>query len=115
MLRLRKGILGRTDDMLTIRGNNIYPSTLEELIRQFPAVAEYRIQVRHHKSMQQIQIEIEAHPEADASGKGAELPTKIAQAFKDRFNFQVNVLSAPAGTLPRFEMKGNRFFRVVDE
>jgi phenylacetate-CoA ligase len=43
LLRLAGGILGRSDDMLTIRGNNFYPSALEEWLRQIPNIAEYRM------------------------------------------------------------------------
>ncbi|MBM4077769.1 MAG: phenylacetate--CoA ligase, partial [Planctomycetes bacterium] len=43
LLRLKGGILGRIDDMLIIRGNNLFPSSLEAIIREFPEVIEYRI------------------------------------------------------------------------
>ncbi len=45
-LHLEGGILGRSDDMLTIRGNNVFPSSLEAILRQFAEVAEYRVEVR---------------------------------------------------------------------
>ncbi|HTI51314.1 MAG TPA: AMP-binding protein, partial [Planctomycetaceae bacterium] len=58
-LYLPGGILGRTDDMLTIRGNNLYPSALEDAIRGFSDVAEFRIELRTVKAMQHIRIELE--------------------------------------------------------
>src|SRR5581483_9005322 len=50
-LRLEGGILGRTDDMIHLRGNNVYPSALEALIRRFPEVVEYRLEVDQSKSL----------------------------------------------------------------
>ena len=51
LLYLAGGTLGRTDEMLTIRGNNLYPSALEDMIRQFDGVAEFRVEVRSIKAM----------------------------------------------------------------
>jgi phenylacetate-CoA ligase len=107
LLRLKGGILSRTDDMLTIRGNNIYPTVLEDLIRQFADVAEYRITVVSRKAMQHVQIEFEA---VEAS-RSAELADGLERSIKDRLNFQAEVRAVPAGSLPRFEMKGRRFVR----
>ena len=113
LLRLAGGILGRSDDMLTIRGNNFYPSALEEWVRQIPHIAEYRITVRDHKSMQHVHVEIEP----DAASQGPEalavLIEQVSQMFKSRLNFQVQVTAAATGVLPRFEMKGKRFHREV--
>ena len=44
-MRLAGGILGRTDDMIAIRGNNVYPSALENVLRKFAEVAEYRVTI----------------------------------------------------------------------
>lgn len=107
--RLRGGIIGRTDEMLMIRGNNLYPSALEELIRRFPAVAEYRIEVRQQRAMSHVRIEIEPH----ADGAAAELLARIGQTIKERLNFQAELVAAAPGSLPRFELKGKRFFRIV--
>lgn len=112
LLWLDGGILGRTDDMLTIRGNNFYPAALEDIIRQFADVAEYRIEVRSVKSMQHVRIEIEPAASVAASGEGGRLVQQIAELIKNHWNFQAEVVESPPGTLPRFEMKGRRFFRV---
>lgn len=114
LLRLEGGILGRLDDMLTIRGNNFYPSALEDIIRQFAAVAEYRIEVRSVKSMQHLKIEIEPLAATEPGDAGG-LASQIAALIKDRWNFQAQVVEVPPGSLPRFELKGRRFFRVEGE
>ena len=114
-LRLEGGILGRTDEMLTIRGNNFYPAALEEIIRQVDGVAEYRIEVRSVKSMQHLRIQIEPSPDLPGTGTGARLAAQIAGLIKDRWNFQAEVESVATGSLPRFEMKGRRFFRIEEK
>ena len=115
LLRLEGGIRGRCDDMLTIRGNNFYPSALEELIRQFSAVAEYRIEVRTRKAMHEVRIEVEPTPEADRLAQSAELAAQIAHLVKDRLNFHAEVRAVACGSLPRFEMKGRRTVRVIED
>ena len=62
-LALEGGILGRTDDMLVVRGVNIYPSTVEDLMRSFPDVAEYRVEVRTAHALPELQVQVEPTPE----------------------------------------------------
>jgi phenylacetate-CoA ligase len=108
LLRLKGGILGRLDDMVTIRGNNVFPSSIEGILREFSEIAEYRIDVETHRAMQHIKITIEPH-----SGTSAEpLTEKVGRTIRDRLHFQAEVVDAPPGTLPRFEMKSRRFFRA---
>ena len=108
LLRLAGGILGRVDEMLTIRGNNVYPSVLEELVRQQPGVAEFRVFVRNERAMQQLRVEVE--PVAECVGPAVDrLVDDVARAIRERFHFRAEV-EATTG-LPRFEMKARRFFR----
>jgi phenylacetate-CoA ligase len=113
LLRLAGGILGRSDDMLTIRGNNFYPSALEEWLRQIPNIAEYRITVHDHKAMQHVRVEVEPAAAAQSPESAAILQTQVVQMFKTRLNFQVEVIMTEPRALPRFEMKGKRFHRVT--
>ncbi|WP_166826839.1 phenylacetate--CoA ligase family protein [Thalassoroseus pseudoceratinae] len=107
-LHLEGGILGRADDMVTIRGNNVFPSSLEAILREFDAVAEYRIEVREVRSMHHLKLEIEPTPETNPDT----LIGQVARTIKDRLNFQAEVLAVPVGSLPRFELKGRRFTKV---
>ena len=107
LARLKDGILGRVDDMVSIRGNNVYPSSIEEALRSFIGIAEYRITVVTRRAMQQLKIELEPIAGADA----ASLVAAVDDAIRKRFNFRAEVASVPAGSLPRFELKGRRFFR----
>lgn len=113
LLRLAGGILGRTDDMLTIRGNNVYPSALEDWIRQIPRIAEYRITVRDQKAMQHVQIEVEPEAAVQTESETEQIIKEVIQLFRSRLNFQVDVQAVPTGTLPRFEMKGKRFHKLT--
>jgi phenylacetate-CoA ligase len=110
-LFLEGGILGRTDEMLTIRGNNLYPAALEDVIRNFDGIAEFRIELRTVKAMQHVKIEIE--PAAALAAKEIDaLIAQITETIKNRWQFQAEVVSVSPGSLPRFEMKGRRFVRV---
>jgi len=93
------GILGRADDMLHVRGNNVYPGSIEAIVRKFPEVAEYRLIVDHAGPLPDLAIEVEA------SSATAEA---VARAVRDELLFRVEVLAVAAGSLPRFELKARR-------
>ncbi|HXG12022.1 MAG TPA: AMP-binding protein [Gemmataceae bacterium] len=107
LLRLEGGILGRTDDMIHFRGNNVYPAALEGVIRRFAEVAEYRIEVDQSGSLPVLRIELEPVSEARADS----LVAQVDQAIRDEFLFRAEVRAVPPGTLPRFEMKARRITR----
>ena len=104
-LRLEGGILGRTDDMIHLRGNNLYPSALEEILRRFPEVAEYRVEVDHSGPLAALRVEVE--PAAGAAPDG--IADRVGRAIRDELLFRAEVRAVPAGSLPRFEMKAKRF------
>ena len=107
LLRLEGGILGRTDDMIHLRGNNLYPSTLEAIIRRFPEVAEYRVEVHDCESLAALRIELEPVDQASATN----LAQRVGRAIRDELLFRAEIATVPAGTLPRFEMKAKRFVK----
>jgi phenylacetate-CoA ligase len=115
LLRLEGGILGRADDMMTIRGNNVFPSSVDAILREFEHVAEYRMNFTTHREMNHLRIEVE--PVAEVAGTGAErsLLESIGRAIKDRMNFQAEIVPVAPDTLPRFELKGRRFHRHSEE
>lgn len=112
LLRLEGGILGRSDDMITIRGNNVFPSSLEAVLREFPEIAEYRATVSKRASMHHMKLEIEPTPAIHAAGESAinDLVKKCDQNIKMRLNFHAEISIVEPNALPRFEMKGKRFF-----
>ncbi|MCH8963503.1 MAG: AMP-binding protein [Planctomycetes bacterium] len=103
--RIEGGVLGRVDDMLIIRGNNVFPHTIEDLLREFPEVAEFRITVRQPGALAELRIEVEPLPDA-ATGN---LTERIRSVFVDRLHFKPTVNLVNPGCLPRFEMKAGRF------
>ncbi len=111
LLHLAGGILGRIDDMLTIRGNNIYPAALEDIIRQVDGVAEFRIELHTVKAMQHIRLEIEPNAGLGASDVTS-LVAQIGDTIKTRWHFQAEVVAVAPGSLPRFDMKARRFVRL---
>ena len=104
--RLEGGILGRADDMVNIRGVNVYPVGIESVVRRLPEVVEFRSVVSRHGSMRSLRLEIEVAPEFEDSNAVA---SRVAYHLREALGLSVNVLVVESGTLPRFEMKANRF------
>jgi phenylacetate-CoA ligase len=97
---LEGGVLGRTDDMLIVRGVNVFPSSLEQILRAFPEVIEYRVTVQRDGTMDQIVAEVEDRLDD---------PQRIRRELQLRLGLKVEVRCVPVGSLPRFEGKGKRF------
>ncbi len=112
--RVEGGVVGRFDDMLFVRGNNVFPSAVEGILREFDDVAEYRLIVDSTGSLTELQIEIELKPDAKANGStdvkvnGSKLVMDVEAAVRDRLHFRPIVSLAPLGSLPRSEMKSKR-------
>jgi phenylacetate-CoA ligase len=106
-VRLDGGIRGRTDDMIHLRGNNLHPSALEAVIRRFPEVAEYRVEVDLSEPLAALRVEVEPVPAA----VGAELAERVGRAIRDELLFRAEVLPVLPGSLPRFEMKARRIVK----
>jgi phenylacetate-CoA ligase len=105
-LALEGGILGRTDDMVVVRGVNLYPSAVEEVLRGLGDVAEYQVQVDNSSSLTQAHVTIEPLPSTpDPAG----LARRAETALQVAFSLHIPVTVAPTGTLPRFEMKATRW------
>jgi len=104
--RLAGGILGRADDMVNIRGVNVYPVGIESVVRRLPEVVEFRSVVSRQGSMRSLRLEIEVAPEFEDSNAVA---SRVAYHLREALGLSVNVLVVESGTLPRFEMKANRF------
>jgi len=105
---LAGGVLGRTDDMMIIRGVNIFPTSVEQILRSFPEVVEYRLTAFKEASMDQLKIEIELVPES-GEAIGQQSASVIQQALQVQLGLRIDVQSVGANELPRFEAKGKRF------
>lgn len=108
-LALEGGILGRTDDMVCIRGVNVYPGSVEEILRAHGGVAEYQVLVSRTGSLAEISIKAEPlAPVADAAMFAGELERALQMAF----NLRIPVTVVAPGSLPRFEMKAKRWVQT---
>src|SRR5262249_6454207 len=103
-LRLAGGVLGRTDDMIHLRGNNLYPAALEAVVRRFAEVAEYRVTVDRTGPLVGLRLEVEPLPAACGTG----LAERVGRAVRDELFFRPEVVEVAPDTLPRFEMKAKR-------
>jgi phenylacetate-CoA ligase len=103
---LQGGILGRTDDMVTIRGVNLYPAAFEEIVRSCQGVGEYRVVIEKRRELAEVALEIEASPDCqDPSTLGERLRKMLGTAL----TLRIPVSVVPTGSLPRFEMKAKRW------
>ena len=106
--RFDGGLLGRTDDMFTIRGVNVYPTAIENIIRQFPAIDEFQVTVRTRQEMRRLEVQIEVHSGSDAE----QVRARVEQAIYSALSLRPMVTVAAPGALARFEMKARRFERL---
>ncbi len=101
-LMLPGGVLGRADDMLIVRGVNVYPSALANILHRFPEVTEYRVIVTKSGPLDEIALQVECP---------ATLISTIQEEMRVALNLRVPIEPVELGTLPRFELKAKR---VVD-
>jgi len=101
--KLAGGITGRVDDMFTVRGVNLYPSQVEDIVRRHAGMAEFVIERRRVEHMDEVTLAVE-----DDGGTTVErLEADLRQALGVRLGCRI----VPAGSLPRAELKSKR---VVD-
>lgn len=107
-------ITGRTDDMLIIRGINVFPSQVEHTLMQIPEVGDqYMIFVDRQGALDIMTLQVEIRPEAfsDKVEDMVRLKKRISGEMKKYLNIAVNVELMDPGSLPRFEGKAKR---VID-
>ncbi len=110
---LEGGILARVDDMVVVRGVNLYPSAVDEVVRRLGGVAEYRVSLHCSGALTEITVEVEA-AEAGANGElPADLSRRLEAAFRGAFQLRIPVTVVDSGSLPRFELKAKRWRRLV--
>ncbi|MBR6483708.1 MAG: phenylacetate--CoA ligase [Clostridiales bacterium] len=102
-------ITGRTDDMMKIKGVNVFPSQIEEVLKTFPELSsEYQIRISHLDGRDTMRIYVETTGEYDFDA----LSKKIAEKVKSKIGFTPIVKVVELGLLPRSEKKTKR---VIDE
>jgi phenylacetate-CoA ligase len=110
LARIKGGVLGRADDMLIVRGVNLYPSAIDNLLRALPFVVEYEVEIRRVAGMDDLLLKIEATDDQPF----ARMEQAVLAAFRSQLNIRVSVQPAAPGSLPRYEFKARRYKRVTE-
>jgi len=105
---LERGILGRADDMVVVRGVNVYPSAVEDIVRSFAGVAEYQVELSSRQALPEMSLQVEPTPDCTDV---ADLVRRLERGFETALSLRVPITLVPVGTLPRFEMKGTRWIK----
>ena len=95
--------------MVIVRGVNLYPSAVENVVRRFPEVEEFRVVVKTVEEMDEVLVTIEV------SGDDVEqerVRGELQVALGDSFGLRLPVELAEAGALPRPEFKANRWMKM---
>jgi phenylacetate-CoA ligase len=108
LARIEGGVLGRADDMLIVRGVNVFPGAIDNLMRGVPQVVEYEVEVRRRQALDDLLIRVETAPGEDFEAVAAVL----RGGFRSNLGIRVAFASVEAGSLPRYELKARRFKRI---
>jgi phenylacetate-CoA ligase len=103
-LILDGGIFSRVDDMVVIRGVNIYPSAIEAVVRHFPEVLEFMVEQRKVDAMDEIELLVEMDGNVAKSAL-----KKLEAKLRDTFSLRIAVRLVEANSLPRHEFKARRW------
>jgi phenylacetate-CoA ligase len=101
---IRGGVLARADGMLVVRGVNVFPSAIENIIREFAAIDEFEVEVASEREMQELVVRIEVKDPSDD-----ETCKALAAQIHRRLALRPTVVPVAVGSLPRYEMKARRF------
>ncbi len=98
------GVIGRIDNAIIVRGLNIYPATIENIILKFPDVNEFTVRVYRTETLDELEIQIES-----TNRNPTETATAVTSAIRNALGLRAIVKVVPHGTLPRYELKSKRF------
>ncbi len=98
---LKGGIIGRVDDMVVVRGVNLYPGAVDEVVKSVAGIDEYEVLIEEANSMAEVRIR--------AEGCGTR---ELQNRLREVFSLRIPVEEVPPGTLARFEMKSKRWKRI---
>jgi phenylacetate-CoA ligase len=102
--------VARDDDMVNVRGVNVYPTAIEAVLRDFHEIVEFRSTVSRSHEMRTLSLEIEPVP---GFGDGTALAAAVGRRLREALGLNVPVRAVEPMSLPRFEMKARRF--VVED
>ena len=100
-------IVGRTDDMVKVKGVNIFPGQIDSLLSSLPgASSEYQVHIDHFNGKDRLRLRFEKEPEVDAKT----LEDTVVRSFKNRIGITIAADAVEIGVLPRSEKKSKRIF-----
>lgn len=102
--RLEGGVIGRVDDVLIVRGINVFPSAIENILRSIPEIGEFAVDVYRTHELDDMVIRVEV-----TTGDTAEVVAAADNAIRNALSLRAKVESVEFGTLPRFDLKARRF------
>jgi phenylacetate-CoA ligase len=103
-----RGLRGRRDDMITVRGVNVYPSSIEHALLSLPDVApHYQLVVTRPSGMDELTVQCEPRANVDTDV----LALAVARVLREQIGVRVHVEMLEPGAVPRSEGKA---VRVVD-
>lgn len=108
LFSLEGGVLGRLDDMKKIRGVIVYPRRIEEIVRQYEGVDEFRVLLVREGGLDEIIVELDLAPHTNAKSVVGE----VSEALRIGLGIRCKVKDVESGSLPRWDHKARR---VVDQ
>lgn len=94
------GILGRLDDMLIVRGVNVFPAAIEGIVRRFPAIDEFRLEVFREGELDEVRVLVEVDD--------AFVVANLREALRVDLGIRLEVVPVAPRSLPRWELKARR-------
>ncbi len=98
------GVIGRLDNAIIIRGLNVYPATIENIILKFLDVREFAVRAYRTETLDELEIQLET-----TNPNPTDTATAVVSAIRDALGLRTIVKVVPLGTLPRYELKSKRF------
>ena len=92
--------------MVVVRGVNVYPSAVDQIVRETGEIGEYQVRVGRERDLVELEVRIEP-----GTGSSGSLARELEDRFRQRLGLRIPVRTAPRDSLPRFEMKARRWVR----
>ena len=111
-LSFEGGVSGRLDDMVLVRGVNVFPSAIDAIVRRFPLIEEYQVREERKAAMLELHLLVEPISE-QRPAQMAQLKEQVEAALRDALALRIPVTVLRPGALPRFEFKARRWIKEV--
>src|SRR5262249_13395040 len=98
--------------MLVVRGMNVFPSAIEDVVRRFDCVDEFRVEVRRRAEMAELCVVVEIDDGTWGAAAIAATIDQLREALRIACGIRVEAAAVGAGSLPRFQLKAKRVIYV---